>query len=77
MKKQHLPIDIQQLMEALAVEGRARKRLGNLSDTLKQVHEDGGKPSAGDLKKLQQAVRRWAKAASAVAHVIEEPSQKE
>lgn len=72
MKKNLHAVDMRRLSDALAIEGRARKRLGKLSDTLRKIYEDGGKPTPEELKKLQRSVRRWEKTARTVANVVDE-----
>jgi hypothetical protein len=65
-------IDIQRFMDALAIEGRARKHLLRLSEGLKATFEAGGKPADDELKKLHRSVRRWMKTAKTAANVIGE-----
>ena len=68
---------IQRFIDALAIESRARKRLLRQSEALKAIYDDGGKPSADELKKLQRSVRRWIKTAKTAASVIGEQTPEE
>jgi hypothetical protein len=71
-RKPRHAIDVQRFTDALAIEGRARKRLLRLSEALKAVYNDGRKPTEDNLKKLHRSVRRWIKTAKTVANVIGE-----
>jgi len=71
-KKPMNAIDVQRFSDALAIEGRSRKRLLRLSESLKAIYTSGQKPTEGELKKLRRAVRRWMKTAKTVANVIGE-----
>jgi hypothetical protein len=44
---------------------------------LKAIYDDGGKPSADELKKLQRSVRRWIRTAKTAASVIGEQTPEE
>jgi len=65
-------IDVQRFMDALTIEGRARKRLLRLSESLRAAYNVGRKPTDDELKKLRRSVRRWMKTAKTAANVIGE-----
>ena len=77
MKTAMHAIDIQRFIDALAIESRSRKHLLRLSEAVKAIYDDGGKPSVEELKKLQRSVRRWIKTAKTAANVIGEQMPEE